>query len=299
VSRRNPRVFLIDGTYELFRQYFGQPPRSETEGTEVRAALGVVASLISMIEKGATHLGVATDHVIESFRNDLWPSYKTGAGVPPTLLEQFEILEVLIEALGVKLWPMVELEADDAMASAAKVAAADPSVSQVLLCTPDKDLAQCVIGERVVQMDRRTGTTTDEQGVWAKFGVAPESIPDWLALVGDKADGFPGIESWGKRSASVLLARYFHIDAIPDKVTDWDEEVSGSIRGATKLAEKLAGHRDLAELFLDLATLRIDEELLVSVEDLAWDGPTDAFVDVCRQLGAVGLSDRAAAAASR
>jgi 5'-3' exonuclease len=292
-------VHIIDGTYELFRQYFGQPARTESDGAEVRAALGVVASLISMLEKGATHIGVATDHVIESFRNDLWPSYKTGAGVPKTLLDQFEILEVLIEALGVKLWAMVELEADDAMATAAKVASEDPAVGTVLLCTPDKDLAQCVVGERVIQLDRRTGTTTDEQGVWEKFGVAPVSIPDWLALVGDKADGFPGLEGWGKRSASVVLARYVHLDAIPDAIADWDDEVIGSIRGAPRLAQRLSDDRELAVLFREIATLRIDEKLLSGVAELEWTGPTAAFADVCHQLHADNISDRARAAAKR
>jgi 5'-3' exonuclease len=296
VAAANRRVHLIDGTYELFRQYFGQPPKASAGGAEVRAALGVVGSLFSMIERGATHIGVATDHVIESFRNELWSKYKTGAGVPQNLLDQFEILELLIEAAGIKLWAMVELEADDAMASAATVAGSDPEVGQILLCTPDKDLAQCVVGERVVQLDRRTGTTIDEAGVWAKFGVAPESIPDWLALVGDNADGFPGLEGWGKRSASVVLARYGHIDAIPDDVSKWDEEVRGSIRGAPRLAERLAGNRELAALFLDLATLRSNEPLLSGVEELRWRGPGPAFAEVCRELKAENLSDRAEAA---
>jgi 5'-3' exonuclease len=289
-------VHLVDGTYELFRQFFGQPSRTTSEGADVRAALGVVASLLSMIEKGATHVGVATDHVIESFRNEMWASYKTGSGVPEALLEQFEVLEILIDALGMTLWPMVELEADDAMAAAARVTSADSRVDQVLLCTPDKDLAQCVKGSRVVQLDRRTGTIFDEEGVWSKFGVAPESIPDWLALVGDNADGFPGLEGWGKRSASVVLAHYRHLDAIPDKVSDWDEVVRGSVRGAARLAERLAGERELAGLFLDLATLRSDAEVLSGVDELAWDGPTEAFEDVCRQLGAESLSNRAVAA---
>jgi 5'-3' exonuclease len=297
VAGQDRRVYLVDGTYELFRQYFGQPPRASSSGAEVKAALGVVGSMLSMIEKGTTHIGVATDHVIESFRNDLWPTYKTGAGVPVALLEQFEVLELLIEAAGMKLWPMTELEADDAMASAARIAASDPEVTQVLVCTPDKDLAQCVVGDRVVQLDRRTGTTIDEEGVWAKFGVAPGSIPDWLALVGDNADGFPGLEGWGKRSASVVLARYGHLDAIPDDVTKWDEEVKGAIRGAPRLAERLAGNRELAELFLDLATLRSYEDLLSGVEELEWKGPGPGFAEVCHELGADNLASRAEAAA--
>ena len=194
-------VHLVDGTYELFRQYFGQPPRSGADGEEVVAVRGVVLSLMSMLADGATHVGVATDHVVESFRNDLWPGYKTGAGIEPELRSQFPLLEAALEALGLMVWPMVELEADDALGSAASVAAEDSTVDRVLICTPDKDLAQCVVGTRVVQLDRRKGVLTDEDGVWAKFGVAPRSIPDWLALVGDSADGFPGLAGWGRRSA--------------------------------------------------------------------------------------------------
>jgi 5'-3' exonuclease len=299
MSRDGLKVHLVDGTYELFRHYFGQPPRGAPGGAEVGAAIGVATSLVSMLASGATHIGVATDHVIESFRNGLWPSYKTGAGVPEALLEQFGVLEILVEALGVTLWPMVELEADDAMASAADVATSDARVEQVLLCTPDKDLAQCVDGSRVVQLDRRTGVVTDEEGVWTKYGVAPESIPDWLALVGDNADGFPGLSGWGKKSASTVLAHYTHLPDIPDDVAEWDGEVRSSVRSAPRLAAVLAEERGAAELFLNLATLRVDRSLLAGVDELEWSGPTDAFADVCDQLGARSLAGRAASLAGR
>ncbi len=211
------RVHLVDGTYELFRHFFGQPPRAGDDGSPIGAARGVVLTLVGMLGDGATHLGVATDHVIESFRNELWPGYKTGEGIDPELRSQFDVLEEAVAALGVALWPMVELEADDALASAASVASGDPAVDQVVICTPDKDLAQCVVGARVVQFDRRKGTIYDEAGVWEKFGVAPTSIPDWLALVGDSADGFPGLAGWGRRSASTVLAHYGTLDRIPDE----------------------------------------------------------------------------------
>src|SRR5277367_3912962 len=209
-------VHLVDGTYELFRHFFGQPPRKADDGREIGAARGVVTTVVSMLGNGATHIGVATDHVIESFRNEMWPGYKTGAGIDPTLRSQFDILETALQALGVRLWPMVDLEADDALASAAHVAAEDPEVRQAIICTPDKDLAQCVVGDRVVQLDRRTGTVSNEEQVWEKFGVAPRSIPDWLALVGDSADGFPGLPGWGARSAATVLAAHGHISEIPD-----------------------------------------------------------------------------------
>src|ERR1700734_3082893 len=211
------KVHLVDGTYELFRHFFGAPPHRNADGQEVAAVRGVVSSVLQLLGEGATHVGVATDHVIESFRNDLWPGYKTGEGVDPDLWSQAWPLETALGALGVVVWPMVELEADDALASGAAVAAADSDVEQVIICTPDKDLAQCVVGTRVVQLDRRKDVVTDEEGVWAKFGVAPTSIPDWLALVGDSADGFPGLAGWGKRSASVVLAHYGTFDAVPDK----------------------------------------------------------------------------------
>jgi 5'-3' exonuclease len=286
-------VHLVDGTYELFRQFFGQPPRAADDGDEIGAVRGVLLSVVSMLADGATHLGVATDHVIESFRNDLWPGYKTGAGIDPVLRSQFQLLETALGALGVVVWPMVEVEADDALASAASVAAGDPAVGRVIICTPDKDLAQCVVDERVVQLDRRSGTITGEDGVWAKFGVAPRSIPDWLALVGDSADGFPGLAGWGRQSASAVLAHYGTFDDVPDDATDWDPGVRQSVRGATKLAERLAGERELAELFRVLATLRLDPSVLVDVAALQWRGPTGEFEEVCRHVRDPALAERA------
>jgi 5'-3' exonuclease len=291
------RVHLLDGTYELFRHFFGQPPRAGADGTEIGATRGVISSVVSMLGDGVTHLGVATDHVVESFRNRLWPGYKTGEGVAPELMAQFPLLEEALGALGVVVWPMVELEADDALASAAAVAADDDRVDQVLICTPDKDLAQCVVGRRVVQLDRRAGTIADADAVRAKFGVPPASIPDWLALVGDAADGFPGLAGWGRRSAAAVLAHYGHIAAIPDRAADWDPAVRRVVRGAATLAGRLAEERDRAMLFLDLATLRVDRSLVGAVDDLAWRGPSPDFADLCRQLRDPGLAARAAALA--
>ena len=288
-------VQLVDGTYELFRHFFGQPSRAADDGEEIGAARGVIQTIVGMLSEGATHLGVATDHVIESFRNDLWPGYKTGAGIDPVLRSQFRTLETALDALGVMVWPMVELEADDALASAASVAAEDPAVERVVICTPDKDLAQCVVGERVVQLDRRSGRVSGESGVWEKFGVAPRSIPDWLALVGDSADGFPGLAGWGKRSASVVLAHYGTFDDVPDRAYDWDPEVRDAVRGAAKLAERLSSEREQAELFRDLATLRVDRALLDAVPSLRWPGPTEEFEAVCRHFRDPALADRAAA----
>jgi 5'-3' exonuclease len=291
------RVHLLDGTYELFRQFFGQPPRASDDGAEIGATYGVITSVLAMFSGGVTHLGVATDHVIESFRNELWSGYKSGEGIPEPLRSQFDTLEAALVALGVVVWPMVEVEADDALASAAAVAADDRSVEQVVICTPDKDLAQSVVGDRVVQLDRRKDVVTDEDGVRAKFGVSPQSIPDWLALVGDSADGFPGLVGWGKRSAAVVLAHYEHIDAIPDNVNDWEPTLRKTVRGADRLATTLAGQRELVELFRTLATLRIDRSLLPQVADLEWRGPTPAFEEVSRQLRAPALAERAAAIA--
>jgi 5'-3' exonuclease len=283
-------VHLIDGTYELFR-YFLSPAAAFDRNTpeELRAVRGVVGSILGMLEGGATHLGVATDHVIESFRNALWSGYKTGEGLDPLLYAQFEPLEDALAALGVVVWPMVELEADDALASAAAVAAADARVEQVVVCTPDKDLAQCVRGDRIVQLDRRTRAVRDERAVEQKFGVPPASIPDWLALVGDSADGYPGLPGWGEKSAAAVLARYRHLEDIPKLAIEWDV----SVRGALRLATTLTEHRDLALLFRHLATLRTDAPLGVDVNGLRWSGPRAEFAAWSERLGAPQLHERA------
>jgi 5'-3' exonuclease len=288
------RVHLVDGTYELFRHFFGAPPHRTADGHEVAAVRGVVGSVLQLLGEGATHVGVATDHVIESFRNDLWPGYKTGEGVDPDLWSQAWPLEAALSALGVVVWPMVELEADDALASGAAVADADPEVEQVIICTPDKDLGQCVRGNRVVQLDRRKDTLIDEGGVAAKFGVGPASIPDYLALVGDSADGFPGLAGWGAKSAATVLARWLHIEDIPVDARDWEV----TVRGAAKLATTLQAGRDDARLFKDLATLRIDRALLGQVEELRWRGPTEEFAAVCAAIDAPGMVRRAEALAA-
>ena len=290
------KVHLVDGTYELFRHFYGAPSHVNGQGREVAAVRGVVTSVMALIADGGPYLGVATDHVIESFRNAMWPGYKTGAGVDPTLLGQFELLEEALVSLGVQVWPMVELEADDALASAATVAASDPRVDQVLICTPDKDLAQCVQGDRVVQLDRRRQLVVDQNGVREKFGVEPESIPDYLALVGDSADGFPGLPGWGARSAAAVLARYRHLEAIPDEPGRWDVP----IRGVVKLASTLASSRDLAGLFRDIATLRVDPPVIGSVDDLLWRGPQPDFASLCATtLEIPALADRAGRLARR
>jgi len=281
---------LVDGTYELFR-YFLSPAAAYDRSAppELRAVRGVVGSILGMLEEGATHLGVATDHVIESFRNALWPGYKTGEGIDPLLYGQFEPLEDALGALGVVVWAMVELEADDALASAAAMAAADSRVAQVVICTPDKDLAQCVRGDRVVQLDRRRREVRDEAGVVKKFGVSPASIPDWLALVGDAADGFPGLPGWGPASAAALLARYRHLEAIPPRAADWDVVV----RGAARLAATLDEQRERARLFRTLATLRTDAAV-GDVDALRWTGPRAAFAGWAERLGSPALHERAA-----
>jgi 5'-3' exonuclease len=287
-------VHLLDGTYELFRHFFAVPSHRDRDGTEVGAVRGVMGTVLTILEDGATHLGVATDHVIESFRNDLWPGYKTGAGVDPSLLAQFPLLERAIEALGVRVWAMVEQEADDAMAAAAEGAAADGRVEQVLICTPDKDLAQCVVDGRVVQLDRRSGRLFDEGGVREKFGVGPASIPDWLALVGDSADGFPGLAGWGAKSASAVLARYEHLEEIPADASSWDV----AVRGAPKLAATLVAERDLVLLFRGLATLRTDADV-GAVDDWRWRGPTAGLDEWAERLAAPGLVTRARRLADR
>jgi 5'-3' exonuclease len=282
------RIHLLDGTYELFRHHYGLPEPART-ASAVGGTRGVIDSILGLLDEGVTHLGVATDHVIESFRNQLWPGYKTSEGMEPAILNQFGLLEEAVEALGVHLWAMTDLEADDAMASAAAVASGEPGVEQVRILTPDKDLAQCVVGTRVVQFDRRKRELIDEAGVVAKYGVRPESIPDWLALVGDSADGFPGLPGWGAKSAAGVLARYGHIDRIPIDAADWDV----SVRGAAKLAAVLAAGQETAALFLELATLRVDPLLLDSVEQLRWTGPTPAFEAMAERLDAPHLARRA------
>jgi 5'-3' exonuclease len=284
------RVFLVDGTYELFRHYYGVPSHRTADGAEVAATRGVLSSMLQLLSDGVTHLGVATDHVIESFRNDMWPGYKSSAGVDPILLGQFGLLEIALEALGVKVWPMIRLEADDAMASAAAVAADDPAVDQVVICTPDKDLGQCVDGGRVVQLDRRKKVVLDEAAVTAKFGVEPKSIPDYLALVGDSSDGYPGLPGWGAKSTAQVLTRYKTIEQIPDAPGQWDV----SVRNGPALAAVLASQRADAMLFKDLATLRIDRSLLGHVEELRWQGPTADFAAVCDRIDAPPVAARAA-----
>jgi 5'-3' exonuclease len=273
---------LIDGTYELFRHFYALPSARDRDGREVGAVRGVVASILGMINRGATHVGVATDHVIESFRNRLWPGYKTGEGVAPDLLAQFPLLEEALSMLGVAVWPMIEFEADDALASAAEKAAADPQVEQVIICTPDKDLAQCVRGQRVVQLNRRTNTIRDEAGVIEKFGVPPASIPDYLALVGDAADGYPGLPGWGVKSTAAVIRRYHHLELIPSDWRSWGVNAASP----AALAATLERQRDLAFLFRDLATLRTGITLFDSVEDLRWTGPNDRFAELAKRFDA-------------
>ena len=258
------------------------PPARDADGREVAAVRGVVASVLGMLNRGATHVGVATDHVIESFRNDLWPGYKTGAGIDPDLLSQFQLLEDALRALGVVVWPMVEFEADDGLAMAARQAALDARVERVFICTPDKDLAQSVRGTRVVQMDRRKNVIRDEAGVIAKFGVPPASIPDYLALVGDAADGYPGLRGWGAKSAAAVLARFRRLEDIPDDHREWHVNVAN----ARSLSLTLRQERERAFLFRDLATLRDDRDLFTSVDDLRWTGPTPEFQALGKRLDA-------------
>ncbi len=275
-------VHLIDGTYELFRHYYAVPSARDSDGREVGAVRGVVTSVLAMINGGATHVGVATDHVIESFRNRLWPGYKTGEGVEPDLMAQFPLLEEALTALGVAVWPMIEFEADDALAAASAAAARSSQVDRVVICTPDKDLAQCVRGTRVVQLIRRTRTIRDEAAVVAKFGVRPESIPDYLALVGDASDGYPGLPGWGAKSAAAVLAKYIHLDSIPEDPTTWSVNASG----AAALSRTLVRERERAFLFRDLATLRTDIPLFESIDELRWKGPTAAFPPLAARLDA-------------
>ena len=259
-----------------------------TDGHEVGAVRGVLGSVLSMLEEDVTHLGVATDHVVESFRNELWDGYKTGEGIDPVLSQQFRPLEDALAALGVLVWPMVEFEADDALAAAAARAALDHRVEQIFICTPDKDLAQCVQNRRIVQFDRRAGVLRDADGVRMRFGVEPSSMTDYLALVGDSADGYPGLPGWGAKSAATLLARYSHFENIPDDPANWDVEV----RGAARLASSLVAQRDRARLFRKLAELRTDVPVFDSVDELVWSGPTARFFDVCARLSAPGYFKR-------
>ena len=283
-------IHLVDGTYELFRHFYALPPHVTARGEEVAATRGVLGSIAGMLESGVTHIGVATDHVIESFRNDIWPGYKTSEGVDPRLLAQFTLFEDALRAMGVVVWPMVELEADDALAAAAASLSAFSKVNRVYICSPDKDLAQCVRTNRVVQLDRRTGTLRDEAGVRDRFGVPPSSIPDYLALVGDSADGYPGLQGWGERSTATVLGLYGHLEAIPPDATDWEVHP----RGAERLAATLQENFQLALLFRGLATLRTKEPMIASTDELYWRGPNATFAATCKRLEAPQLTGLAA-----
>ncbi len=283
------KVHLVDGTFELFRAYYGAPSMKSPSGREVGAARTLARSLLRLLADGATHVGVAYDHVIESFRNDLWDGYKTGAGIEPALWDQFELAEKVTATLGFVVWSMVEFEADDALATFAARAAADRDVEQVCICSPDKDLAQCVTGDRVVLVDWLRKKVHDERGVEEKFGVSPASIPDWLALVGDDADGIPGVPKWGKKSASALLSVYGRVDRIPDDEREW----SVAIRGAPSLAASLREHRALTPLFRTLATLRLDVPLQEQTADLEYKGADRAAVAaLAEELGDSDLPSR-------
>jgi 5'-3' exonuclease len=282
------RIHLVDGTYELFRHYYAVPKARDADGREVGAVRSVVASVLSLINRGATHVGVATDHVIESFRNRLWRSYKTSAGVPADLLAQFQLLEDAMVALGVRVWPMIEYEADDALAAAAARAADDERVDKVFICTPDKDLAQSVRGTRVVQLIRRTNVELDEAAVQKKFGVLPESIPDYLALVGDSADGYPGLPGWGAKSSAAVLAKFHKLEQIP---ADW-REWRVNANNAASLSATFDRDRDLAFLFRDLATLRTDIPVFDTVDQLEWKGPTERFTAFAAKLDAATTEKR-------
>ena len=298
------QIHLVDGTYELFRQFFARPSHRTAAGREVAATRAAVGGLLRLVADGATHVGVATDHVIPSFRNEMYPGYKSGEGVDADLLAQFPLLEEVADAAGFTVWPMTDYEADDALATAAARAATDPAVERILICTPDKDLAQCVSDDgRVVQFDRRKGRISDRAGVVERFGVPPESIPDYLALVGDSADGFPGLAGWGAKSAAALLARYGHIEDIPDASGQWDV----AVRGAVRLAARLAEGRQEAYLYRQLATLATDVPGVLdstpsgaagAVDSLAWVGPRPGFAELCRRIDAGRLAEQAAALAA-
>ena len=269
-------VHLIDGTYELFRHFYAVPSRRTDSGKEVGALRGVLGSIIGLLERGATHMAVATDHVIPSFRNNLWAGYKDGSEIDPEIAQQFEPLEKGLQQLGVEVWPMIEFEADDALAAGAVMASRDDRVGKVLICTPDKDLAQCV-GGKILQWDRRKDRIFDSDAIVQKYGVTPECIPDYLALVGDAADGFPGLVGWGPKSSATVLRHYQSIEMIPDDVEHWEVPV----RGSKKLASTLASNRDLALLFKQIATVRTDAPVATNVDQLAWTGPTAGFEDFC------------------
>ncbi|NKB86794.1 MAG: flap endonuclease [Acidobacteria bacterium] len=283
------RVHLIDGTYELFRHFYAVPKRADAGGNEVGAVRGVLNSVFGLLRDGATHVALATDHVVESFRNELWDGYKHGEGIDPDLLAQFHPMEDAVRALGVTVWGMVEFEADDAMAAAAAKLTADSAVEQIFICTPDKDLAQCVVGDRVVQFDRRAGEVRNATAIEEKFGVPPAAIPDYLALVGDTADGFPGVPGWGAKSVATVLGRYGTLEAIPQDCAQWDIKV----RGAERLAGALREHWDNAVLFRELATLRTDALHVDGVAALQWNGPTAEFAELAERLGVPALASRA------
>ena len=285
------KVHLVDGTYELFRHYFALPAARNEQGEEIGAVRGVVRSLLAMVEDGATHLAVATDHVVDSFRNEMWPGYKDGSSIEPELLGQFPVLETALEAAGFAVWPMVEFEADDGLASGAALAARDSRVDRIFICTPDKDLAQCVRDDRVVQFDRRRRVVLNREGIIEKFGVPPESIPDYLALVGDSSDGYPGLKGWGARSASRVLARYGHLEMIPRSADRWEVRV----RGAPSLAAVFNEHFDDALLFREIATVRTDAPVAASVEELLWRPPGDGGALAARILADNTLESRLAA----
>ena len=281
------QVHLVDGTYELFRFHYAKSNREPRRG----AQRGVLNTVLDLVDEGATHIGIATDHVIESFRNDLWAGYKDGSGVDPDLSAQFPELEDLLGLAGFAVWPQIVHEADDALAAAAAMAAADPRVEQVVICTPDKDLAQCVTADgRVVQLDRRREIVYDRAGVIEKFGVPPESIPDYLGVVGDSADGFPGLPGWGAKSAARILTRFGHIDDVPLDVVDWE---GVDVRGAAKLAATLRDHLDEALLFRRIATVDLDAPVAATVDELAWRGPQVGFDERCAEIGAERMAARA------
>jgi 5'-3' exonuclease len=283
------KIHLVDGTYELFRSFYGPPPKKAPDGREVGATIGLLQSMLALLsDPEVTHLGCAFDHVVKSFRNDLFSGYKTGEGIPPDLFAQFSLAEKAISALGIVVWPMVEFEADDALATAALRFQQDPTVDQVVICSPDKDLAQLVSQDRVVCWDRRRNIVYDEAAVIEKYGVAPVSIPDWLALVGDAADGIPGVPSWGAKSSATVLSKYQHLEVIPTEVEKWEI----SVRGARRLLENFMAHREQAFLYRRLTTLRSDVPLTESLDDLRWKGPQEDFEQLCQELGANDLPTR-------